>query len=297
MWFIFALTFALTNTFSVIIAKRVMKEASEYLYLWLVGFFTIPFLLLIVIFFFQIPQVDKTFILAVLASIILDVFAAIFAYRAIKISEISLVAPISAFNPVFTSFIALIFLREVINLRSWIGIILICVGAYILQLSKKEKGLFYSKTNFVYPIKTLLTHKGVMLSLVAYFIWAITPIFQKTAILHTTPTVPPFVSLTGMAGTNIIFGLMVMKSYPTNIFKITKKFLPLLILVGVLGGVGQAAAFMAFSQGSLGFVTAIFKLSMIFTVIFGWFFFKEKNIQDRLLGSLVMLGGVIFLAT
>lgn len=289
MWFFFALTFAATSSLGVILAKRIMRGMDEYLYLWLGGIFTIPFLFLIIIYFYQIPRIDNVFLFVISVSILLDVLAAIFAYRAIRISEVSLVAPISAFNPVFTAIISLIVLGEAVNLRGWAGILLVCVGAYILQLSKKQKGLFY-------PIKTLLTHKGVVLSLIAYFIWAITPIFQKTAILHTSPQVPPFASFAGMLGTNIIFGLIAAKFSKIQ-FSVIKNFLPLLLFVGVLGGVGQASAFIAFSLTNLGFATSIFKLSMIFTVILGSLFFRERDIKDRLLGSIVMLIGVIFLAT
>jgi len=70
-----------------------------------------------------------------------------------------------------------------------------------------------------------------------------------------------------------------------------------LLLGGVLGGVGITLAFLAFSLGSLGAVTALFKLSMIFVPILGWLFFKEHNIRQRIVGSVIMLVGVILLVT
>lgn len=288
MWFPLALTFALITSVSAIIAKKVMQETGEYLYLWLTTLFTLPFLVFLIIYFYQIPQVDKTFFLAISASLTLDVFAAIFAYRAIKISEISLIAPIAAFNPVFTAVVSSITLGEIIGVKGVAGILLICIGAYLLQISKRERG-------WLAPFKSLLLNKGVRLSLVAYFLWAITPVFQKTAILHTTPQVPPFVSLAGTIGMAVIFAPIVAKFSKKPVF-FTKRYLKLFIILGILGAVGSAAAFIAFAQAQLGLVTAVFKLSMIFTVLLGWLFFKEKNIQDRLLGSSVMLAGVALLA-
>lgn len=35
------------------------------------------------------------------------------------------------------------------------------------------------------------------MSFLAYFLWSVTPIFEKTAIKHTSPSVPPFASLIG----------------------------------------------------------------------------------------------------
>jgi len=287
MWFLFALTFAFTSSLSVIVAKRVMRELDERFYLFVSGIFTIPFLLFIIIYFYQIPKVDNLFLVAVGGSIILNVIAALAAYRAIKITEVSLVAPLSAFNPVFTAIISFFILKESLETRGIIGILLICLGAYLLQMSKMRSG-------WLEPARQFFTNRGIQLSLLAYFIWAITPTLQKTAIFHTNPQVPPFVSLAGMIGTTAIFGLLSLK-FSNPKLKLVKKFIPFFLIVGILGGIGQAAAFIAFSLTNLGFATAIFKLSMIITIILGWFFFKEHGVRDKLLGSAVMLVGVLLL--
>jgi len=287
MWFLFAFSFALITSVNLMIAKKLMQDMNEYLLLWLSGILTLPFLFFIVVFFYQIPKLDMTFWANILVIIILNSFAAVFAYKAIKISDVSLVSPISAFNPVFTAIISYIFLQELLSSKGVIGITLVCVGAYILQLSKKSKGLLE-------PLRALLRHKGVQLSMAAYFIWAITPVFQKTAIFHTTPSVPPFASMMGLVGTTLIFTSPAIK-FSENWLPLARRHIKLLILLGLLGGVGQTVAFIAFSLTNLGFATAVFKLSIIFSVLFGWIFLKEQNIKERILGSMVMLLGVILL--
>lgn len=289
MWFPFALTFAIVTSLTVIIAKRIMKEADEYLYLWLNNLFTLPFLLAIVLIFYQIPRIDRSFILATVGAVAISVVAAILAYRAIKISEVSLVNPISSFNPVFTAIISFIVLGEKISFRGVLGILLVVGGAYLLQISESKKGALA-------PIKALASHRGVQLSLVAYFLWAITPSLEKTAIFHTSPQVPPFASLAGMVGAIALYTPIVAQVSKKPI-DIARRHLKLFVLSGFLGGIGMTAAFTAFSLANLGLVTATFKLSMIFTVVLGWLFFKEKEIKSRLLGSIVMLIGVVLLVT
>lgn len=289
MWFPFALSFALTAFIGTLIAKRVMKELDEYFYLWITTLFTLPFIFLIVVYFYEIPSFDRTFWAAISSSVVLNVFAAVFVYRAIKISEISLISPISAFNPVFAALISFITLGERIGIRGALGIGLVVLGAYILQISKANLG-------FLAPFKKLLSHKGVQLSLLAYFIWGITPSFEKIAIFHTEPEVPPFASLIGLLLLNIVFFFLVARFSKFN-FRAAKKFFPLIFLVGLLSGIGGSVGFIALSRGPIGFVTAVFKLSMVFTVVFGWLIFKEKDLKNRLLGSLIMLGGVYLLAT
>lgn len=289
MWFWYALAFAVISSFSVIIAKKVMQEVDQYTYLLVSSLFTAPFLLILALIFFKLPSLDRTFWLATIVGTVIGVIGAVLAYKAIRESEVSLVNPISAFNPVFTAIISFFTLKEVIDIRGVLGIVTIVVGAYMLQISKSKKG-------FLEPIKALVTHKGVRLSFLAYFLWAITPTFEKTAILHTSPQNPSFAAFVGQCVAILIYIPLVIKMSEKP-FESARLNIKWFLLVGVLGGLGITSAFMAFSLTNLGFATAIFKLSMIFTVVLGWIFFKEKDIKQRLLGSLVMLLGVTLLVT
>ena len=49
-------------------------------------------------------------------------------------------------------------------------------------------------------------------------------------------------------------------------------------------------------KGNLGYVTALFKLSTIFTVLLASVFLKEGGIRQRLLGSVVIAFGAVMLA-
>lgn len=288
MWFFYALSFALLTSISLPIAKKVMSEMNEYLYLFLTGLVTIPGLFLIVIYFYQVPRIDHLFLLATLASIILDAGAGFLAYRAIKIDDLSLIGPISAFNPVFTALVSFLILDEMISFKGVSGIILVCFGAYLLQISMAK--------NLLDPLLSLLGNKAVQMSFLAYLIWAITPLLQKTAIFHTQPQVPPFASLAGFLGTNLIFGGLSLKFSQPYFGKI-KKFIPLILAAGIISAVAQAAAFIAFSSTNLGLATAIFKTSIFFSVLWGWLFFHESAIKSRLIGSAVMLVGIMMLTS
>lgn len=291
MWFFFALAFALISSVGVIIAKKVMQSTDEFFFLFASGIFALPFLIFIILVFYQVPQVDVVFVRSVVISSILGVSGGILAYKAIKIADISLVAPLAAFNPVFTAVLSLIFLGESLEVKGWFGIFLVVLGAYMLQLSKTRKGIFG-------PLKAMSSNKAVQFSIAAYLIWSISPIFEKTAILHTFPLTPPFIGLASMAITIPTYAILVSKfSKRKNILEGIKKNFTLLLLTGVLGGAGIVAAYTAFSLTNVGFATAVFKTSVLFTVVLGWIFFKEKDIKSRLLGSLVMLAGVFLLVS
>lgn len=287
MWFWFALTFAFLSSLSTLVFKIILKRSDEYVTAWASSVFNLPVLALIIFFFYQIPKIDKFFIFGTAVAALLNVLAGILSFRAIRIADISLIAPISAFNPVFTTIISLFTLREIPSLKGVIGILTIVLGAYLLNLGSLKKGILT-------PFKKLFSNPGVLLALICMFIWAITPIFEKTAIIHTQPRVPPFASL--VANSFLILALlpiMLKKSKnPLGKIKINIKGY---LLTGVLGGIAAAAAFNAFNLSQLGSVTAIFKLSMLFNVFWGYLFLGEKEIKSRLLGSVVMFVGVLLL--
>jgi uncharacterized membrane protein len=52
----------------------------------------------------------------------------------------------------------------------------------------------------------------------------------------------------------------------------------------------------AFSLGYVGYVTTLFKLSTLMTVIWSFVFLKERGMAQRLPASLVMVIGAILIA-
>ena len=125
MWFYYAFGFAFIGSIGTVIAKKILKRMDEYSFIVFGNLFALVPLLIIILSFYQLPKIDNTFILATVGSVSIAFFAVLLAYRAIKISEISLISPISAFNPVFTSIISFFTLKEVLDQKNIIGIVLI----------------------------------------------------------------------------------------------------------------------------------------------------------------------------
>lgn len=288
MWVWYSLFFALESSIGISITKKLTSRMNFFLLILVQGVFLSPFMLAIILLAGGIPNVSYSFYILVFIAAVLDFLAAIFSMYAIKVSPISLISPISSFNPVFTAIIAALALHEILSLQKILGIIIIVLGAYLLNVSEFKGGMLA-------PFKKLFTNKGVLFFLLANLIWAITPIFQKQAIFQTKPVVPLFTSFfEGLIVTSFFIPLVLAKT-KSPIPQIQKNW-KLLLLLGSFGSLAQWAAFTAFSLAPLGVVTAIFKLSTLFTVILGGVFLKEERIKERLLGASVMLLGAILLA-
>ena len=57
----------------------------------------------------------------------------------------------------------------------------------------------------------------------------------------------------------------------------------------------QFATLFTFTQLQVGYSLALFQLSTLLSVFFGYRYFHERNIQKRLLGSLIMVGGAVLI--
>ena len=287
MWVAYSLFFAFWTSIGILILKRLtpnFKPAS----LTLIGnLFTIPCMLILILVLFQIPQTTIEFYKLILISAVFDSIAAITYFKALTISPISLISPISSFNPIFTLIFASIFLNENPTPIKLLGIVVIVLGSYLLNLSSIKKGLLK-------PLTDLFSNRGVQLFLVANLIWGLTPIFQKQAIFETTPQVPLFAALIGGVIVSILIFPLAFKEkvYRVPIKKYSKWFL----ILGPMTALATLAAFTAFTLTNVAYVTAIFKLSTLFTVILGAVFLHEKRIKERFLGAAVMVAGTILIA-
>lgn len=286
MWLFYSLFFAAVTSVGMLIAKKLIKGINPVLLFFLVLLLSLPFLggLLLIS---GVPKFSQEFFIILFVAGILDTVAAIFYYKALSISEVSLIAPISSFNPVFVLIFASFFLHENPTFLKLLGIITIVLGSYLLNVSSIKSGIFK-------PFSKLFSDKGVQFFLITNFIWGITPVLQKKAIFETFPTTPISVPL--IEAIFIILFLIPLLTKVKNAKSYIKSNLGLLILFAGLSSLGQLAAMNAFSLTNASYAVAVFKLSTLFTVILGAVFFKEKNIKQRFVGASVMVAGTILMA-
>lgn len=287
MWVFYSLFFAIFSAFGTFLVKHLTKKINYFPLLYIFLAFNISITFILLLFLGGIPKVTPQFYLYMGIAALLDSIAFVSSFWAISKSPISLLSPIASFTPVFTTFIAMFILNEIPTPMKFVGILLVVLGAYLLNAADIKQGILT-------PFKTLFSHKGVLLFLLANFLWGITPIFQKKAIFETSPQIPLFASIMGM-----VFGFLFLTPFvfrkALNSLKEVKKNIKWFLLNGVGTAFSQAAAYAAFALVFVGYAVSIFRLSTLFIIILGGVFLKEKRIKERLLGASVMLLGAILL--
>lgn len=283
LWFYLSLITAVTLATIDALSKYALKESGEEAVAWASWGFAAPFLLAAVP-FIEIPPLDFTFWLSTIAALPLEGIAVLLYIKAIKISPLSLTIPFLALTPVFLIATSFIMLGELPDLPGIAGIVLITIGAYLLNLNSLEKGLLA-------PMKAIVREKGSIMMIGVAFIYSITSNLGKIAVLHSSP-------LFFAVGYTIIFSVLFL---PYVIFKerkiaaVIRARIPLFLLIGFLFAIMVTAHFSAISLTKVSYMISVKRTSLIFSVIYGQLFFKEEHIRERLLGSMVMVIGVVLI--
>lgn len=286
MWFLLALFFALWSSIGVSISKRVLKTTDVLVF---IAFGNLMSVISVGTFLFirGFPQVDSTFWLNIAIAAGLGVLVNLSYITAIKIAPISLTMPMAASTPLVATLFGFLLRGETATALKLIGVFTIVLGAYLLNISEIKNGILE-------PLKALFKNRGVQLMLLAQSLVGITPVFEKNAIFHTTPQEPLMVAFTALLFLSGFF-------FPFMLVKIKDPFVQFkrnfwwFVLPAPIGALAAWAAFTAYSLANIGYVTAVFKLSMLFTILWGGLFFKEERIKERFLGASVMVLGTILL--
>jgi len=306
-----ALVATILTSFLPILNKRLLQDARPALVAWIINAASLPILALGTLLLTQcsvtwkgdfplactvrVPHVDTIFVLALLVSILLNWAATLLSTIALKKADAALVSPLLTFNPAFTLLIAAFLLGEVPGSRQTLGVIVVLFGVYLL-------GIEEARANLLAPLRLLLHRPGTLLAIGASALWGTTTVLEKLAIDHMTPPSGPLVAL---LGTFILVMLLTpgalqprsQKEGENSGWRGLARSPRALSLAVLIAGIAPLFGFTAIALGLVGYVTTLFKLSAVLTILWAWWFLGEGHIKSRLLGASVMiLGGLLVAA-
>jgi uncharacterized membrane protein len=282
VWFIFALLAAFLDATYYALTKKILKDVNPYV-LGSGTFLTGSVILLIISLVIGIPKIGSGFYFAVLATVLLNIISVIIYYKALTITDLSLAIPMLAFTPIFLIFTSSIMLGEFPTVFGIIGILLIVIGSYVLNLGRK-KGLLE-------PFKGFLKNKGMMLMLLVAFLFSIASNYDKLVLKNSD-------SFFGSAIAGLLMGIfflvlsLIKKQKIIVAYK--KNFFSFILLTG-LTAVGTVLINFALLEQIVPYVNALKRISILFSVLYGGLMFKEKDMKKRLVGALIMLAGVVLI--
>jgi drug/metabolite transporter (DMT)-like permease len=204
---------------------------------------------------------------------------------ALRDTDLSILGPINAYKSVISVGLGIVLLGEYPGLSGIAGILMILLGSYyILDKGTRQAGAI-----------TISINRGILLRLLALVFSATEAIFLKKALLFSSPMITFLawcVLGVPIGGLGVLLldrgslssGLTILRHTP-------RLFLQLALTTGLM----QLSTLYTFGALQVGYSLALFQVSTLLTVLFGYQFFQEKNIARRLFGAGIMVLGAILI--
>ncbi len=283
-WLILGIFTAFFEALKDVFSKQNLKKSDEYVVAWSLSFFSVIFLTPWVI-YTGIPALNSQFWFSLLIGGSINAVTTLLYIKAIKVSDLSLTVPLVALTPLFMLLTSPLIVGEYPTFFDCIGILLIVAGSYLLNIKEKSQG-------YLAPFKALVNEPGPKLMLIVAFLWSITSNFDKIGVKNSSPIFWLF----SIFGTMSVLLLPILLHKTPNPSRKIIKQLPMLAAMGFFNAVGVLCQMQALTLTLVVQVIAIKRTSVLMGVLFGHFIFKEKDIQQRLLGAGIMILGVFFIS-
>ncbi len=283
MWIIYSLLTAFSLATSDALTKRALVSRDEYFVAWTRLLFALP-VLVPILFFIEIPSLDRTFWLATLSALPLEIAALILYTKALKVSPLSLTMPFLALTPLFLIIMAYVIVGESVSIYGGIGIILVALGSYTLNLHKMKYALLE-------PVKAIFREKGSVMIIFVALIFSITASLGKVAIEHSSPFF--FGSFYFILITILFTPIAMVKN--RGGLKISKKDILPLSSIGVTFALMIIFHMLAMSLVNVAYMISIKRTSLLFSILYGHLLFREGKIAEKALGAIIMLLGFVLI--
>lgn len=234
-----------------------------------------------------IPELQPAYYSSILIAGFVDVFASGLLIWAISAAELGSTFPLVALTPIFLIGTSFLILGEVPDVGGVFGIIAIVIGAYLLRVERLKTGLLK-------PFKLLVTEKGPRYMLMCAVLFAFVGPFFKRAIINST-------AYFTLATSQILsfFFILVILLIRRRFFAVLKEIRGKLLFIAVNGVVIFAHGlflFPAFNMTLTAYVISIKRMSILFTILLGFIFLKEKQLLKRMIVGVIMVAGIFLIA-
>ncbi len=283
LWVLYSLLSAFTLATADAFTKKVSHSVDDYILNLSRFLYAAPFVLLLLV-FIPIPKLNASFWLVLSLTLPIEILAQILYIKAIRNSPLSLVVPLLSLTSVFLVFTSFIMLGELPTAGGFFGILLVVIGVYILNLGNFKKGILE-------PFKSVLNEKGCVYMIIVAFLFSITSNLGKILVQKSSPLFFSAIYLPLLA---ISFGMIAFFTARKKIVKLNFN-LKSFSLIGLFFGLSTIFHMLAIMLVIVPYMISIKRTSSIFSVLYGYFLFNEKNIKERLIGAVIILLGVILI--
>jgi drug/metabolite transporter (DMT)-like permease len=210
----------------------------------------------------------------------------LFLTSAYKEGDLSRVYPIMRSSPALVLIIAILFLGEKVSIPGLIGILLVASGVYIINMKQ------LSGEELLAPVKSITHDRSTQFAFLTLISVALYSVVDKLAVNYIHPVLFAFFHL--LFGMCFYTPYILLTKSSVEILKEWKSGPGKIIMSGVIGIVGYALILIAFTIERVSYIVSLRQTSVVFAVLMGSYFLKEKHGGIRLAGALIIfIGGFL----
>lgn len=269
----------LVRIFSNSLANLFQKEATKTVPSIVVNLYSYLIMSIICIFpalYVDWLQFSKEFWIYVFIAGALCTIGTIALIEALRIGELSELAPINSYKSIIGLISAFILLHETPSIVELIAIILIVIGSYFVLDNNSVR----------FSLKTFI-RKDIRLRFFALLCTGIEASLLKKIIVMSNFKI----SLILWSFSGLICSIICCFLLKKIRFKINKEDSSKILYIAIMLLVMQLSTNYIFSKMDVGISLALFQLSSLVAVYFGYKVFNEKNIIKKLVGTIIMIAG------
>ena len=293
-WFLLSLGSAFGNSSVAALSKRAVSLGQyNKITVAFVSISTASILLFIASYIFiGTPTLQDGFWRAILITGSLNLIMFPLTLKSFQYGEFSTAYSMSRATPIFLLLTSWIILKESPPILGMVGVVLTVAG--LITITKNDA----ANTEASNPLL------GNILALVVALMASITVNYDKLATIYSNRFFAP-ACITAFMGLGYATYLLIrhrgliVKTGKIQDVAFAPHFIlsgiALLLLTGFIQAVNNVFHNSALLIGFASYTIAIKRISILFGVIWGWLFFREKNISKKLIGALVAIAGVLLI--
>jgi drug/metabolite transporter (DMT)-like permease len=282
-WFFLALADAVAWTFVALFQKdcsfgeNAIQTAAATSLLWAV-------LSLLLIPFIKIPTEFYIWFWILIAGIIFGT-AYYFSAKAFKYLKVSVASPLFNIGTVIAVLMAVILLGEKLTYLQVIGIVLVIIGTYVLELKKG---------NPLQPFTEIFRSEKVHYVLISTFSYSVLTVLSKYILNFVDPLTFLFTQLL-LSGLFILVLVFIKHNGFRDIKKgfAVHKHMTVVLSTAIIGA--MLVDLLALRAGKASLVLPIARVWTLLVVIFGGTFYKEGHLRNRIIATVIMLIGIFII--
>ena len=287
-WFAFAFCSAILSAAAAVIQKKILFRLSALEFSFLLSA-AILLLSSFVPLFVDVTTIPRSQLLIIAAKSILGGSAFFLVMLSLEHNQISSALPILGITPAATALAALLLLGESVKSAEWGGIVLIIIGAYVLEKKEDE-----TTSGILRDIFVSKNHAYIFASV---GLFALSSVLDKMLVgrLGVEPLVVLFYQ-------HIVYvfifglGLLLKKSSVRQAIKKGKPYIPVILGVAALTIAYRFSQLEATKDAPVALVLAVKRTSILFATLFGGRMFSEDRLRMKLIGgALIVASGFIIL--